>query len=154
MGLIIYDGITLVIDRTAVEGEHRWLGTNVWRGHANEVLAGIGDRVLLDRMHDWYMEGQDPAKYPEAQKKRGACVFIAADAAGFFRYGKSPSPIKYGRHFCAFGLGAPYAIGALEMGAYAIEAAEIALKHAGKSSLGLTAIALEEKTSVNRRDLN
>lgn len=154
MCLIVYDGVSIVVDRTDTDGSSRWLGENVWEGPAGEVIAGIGSRELIVQMKDWYLAGQQASEFPEAQRKRGRCVFVVATPDWFIRFDKSPVPIKYGRHFCAFGAGFEYAIGALEMGAYAIEAAEIALKHAGKASMGLNVIKLVGKSNADKRGLH
>lgn len=155
MGMIVFDGNVLVVDRTATDGKSRWEEVNVWPTGTGEFVTGVGDRERIAEMRDWYLAGADPEAFPKRQRNRGRCAFVVVGAAGLRRYDRTPVVIDHGRFACAFGMGAQFATGALAMGADALEAAEIAGRFTGGSPLGFSVFSFEPQGGLrDRLDIN
>ena len=90
-----------------------------------EVITAYGRTGACLTLMAWYKMGADAAAYPYTAAENAQLVVV--DKLGSLSvYDGGGAPIRLGHRKSAFGDGAPYAYGALAMGATAREAAEIA----------------------------
>jgi|TARA_R110000744_G_scaffold173945_4_gene292690 hypothetical protein len=141
MSIVVWDGTTLATDRAATDGTTKWRATKAWR-HTTDagtplILSGVGPLQTILAMKNWMVEGADQNRFPSAQLAPLFCHFLVVSPTGLIRYEQSPLPIDHHRCKCAFGEGAPFAYGAMAMGASAAKAVEIANQHSVYCGLGV-----------------
>lgn len=96
-------------------------------GKGGRVFAFTGTFGLLMPAVDWFLDGADPAKFPNLGKDNEGRLLVF-EAQWVTSYSTS---LPYGEAFAypqAFGSGAAYALGAMHAGKTAREAIEIASK--------------------------
>lgn len=131
MSIIVYDGITLVIDSAAIhEGVKIPLVKHWSVDEQCVIVTGVGNAAQISLMRDWFMAGADPDKFPKSQALGSPwCELIVVNHRGLVRYENTPSPVEHGRNKCAFGSGKDFAYGALAVGATAEQAVTAALQY-------------------------
>lgn len=93
------------------------------------ALAVVGQAEQGLALRDWYINGADPAKWPEFQKGDDWTNLIVFDGGRLVEYERLPiAQTVFGPH-AAFGSGADLARGAMAMGATAAQAVEVAIKY-------------------------
>lgn len=156
MTVIVFDGNTLAVDRSAVSGgvmhtidkSARIIGRAL-------VMAGTGDAAKVQLMMKWYLSERDMhgRKIPDemvggmTQAELILCHRIHNETR-IARYDGSPTPIDHGCVQCAFGEGRDFAYGALEMGASALQAAQIACKYSPYCGGGIDLYRYDLSTEV------
>lgn len=141
MSIVVWDGDTLATDKAATDGTTKWTATKAWHhnigSHMPLILSGVGPLQTILAMKNWAVEGADQNNFPSAQLTPLFCHFLIVSFTGLVRYEQGPIPIDHGRMKCAFGEGAPFAYGAMAMGADAAKAVEIANQHSVHCGLGV-----------------
>lgn len=124
MSVVVWDGISLAVDRAATDGVTKWELDKVTVLLDGALLTGVGDHGALSALRNWFLGGEDPEDYPRTLQR---AELILVTYKGLFRYeSASPHPIEHRHNKCAFGSGKDFAYGALAMGATSEQAATVA----------------------------
>lgn len=104
--------------------------------HGNEIIAACGDYSRAIQMRDWYVKGRvDPL--PASSDNTFARLLVFRGKY-FLEFENMSTPVKRTDKLVAFGSGSDIALGAMEMGASAIQAVEIAIKHLDSCGMGVS----------------
>lgn len=142
MTTIAWDGTTLAADRAAWSSGNKYRVRKVARIKAPDgrrfLVAGSGDGSYASHLLAWMKGGPHPGAYPDAGNFTIAVVIDEQR-----RIWRLDSNLRYMRvreriHAC--GAGQDYAIGALEAGASARRAVEIAIKRSDYAGLGVDSV--------------
>ena len=138
MTVIAWDGKIIAADKQGTYGNLIRVAKKLFRVKDEIVClagtAGTGMRVL-----EWYKSGADPSEWPEdLQTSDDWCQVIVANKHGAFWYDQQPYRMKVREPFTAWGIGADFAIGAMAMGATAIQAVKIASKYCEGCGCGVS----------------
>jgi hypothetical protein len=150
MTIVVWDGETLAADRAATDGAAQWEIDKIWwsLSPTNEevLLSGAGPLQTILEMREWYKNGTKRSDFPQAQQEPSTwCHFILVDKEGLTRWEQGPHRIVHGTMKCAFGEGRDFAYGAMEMGANAERAVEVANKFSVHCGLGVITHKLGEQ---------
>lgn len=137
MSIVAWDGHILAADRQVTCGDMKVRGSKMRRLPSGSVLAWTGNQDCGLILSCWYENGADIDKWPEFQKLDNWTRLIVADRTGIFYYEQHPVSQRVLEPFLAFGSGRDYAMGALEMGANAVQAVEVASRFDIYSGLGV-----------------
>jgi hypothetical protein len=129
MSVVAWDGKILAADRQSNYGDTIRTTRKLWKLDSGEVIAIIGNIANGLLVKEWYENGAKQEAWPECQKTDEWAQFITASKDGCFYYNSQPVRMKVLDPFCAWGVGRAAALGAMEMGADAIKAVEIASKY-------------------------
>lgn len=144
MSVVAWDGKTLAADRQATCAGLR-TPTSKMCVTKSEIIAWTGDSDKGRLLADWYLSGADKTTWPKQQEDKDGWVrMIVASASGCKVYEMTPYPLIVHAPFAAWGSGRDYAYGALEMGADARRAVEVANIHSIECGFGVEAYDLEE----------
>lgn len=141
------DGI-LAADKQATDCGLAFAISKLWRlrraGGDELLLAACGNADAGLAMRDWYERGASREDFPEIQKGDDWCRLIVVTREGvkFFErlpYAIQPDPAP----FMAWGSGRDFALGAMALGASAVEAVEIASRFDVHSGMGVDSMALD-----------
>ncbi len=143
MTVICWDGRTLAADKQMTNGMTRMTVTKLYR--ANGCLIGIcGDASAGMETLQWFRDGAKPADYPAGNRAEGGASLIVVRADKLvMKYEKSPFPFAVEGKFCAFGCADESAMVAMEMGASAVRAVELASKYNTGCGNGVDALEFE-----------
>lgn len=150
MSVIAWDGKWLVADRQACDSGMR-IATEKIAFRKDAIIAGSGYESSLLMFMRWYDEGADPAKWPECQKGdhwTKAVVMRKGEPLLYYERESVAIEITRDTEYMAWGSGADYAMGAMAMGADAMQAVRIACKHCFECGHGLTAMWFDEHGEV------
>jgi hypothetical protein len=115
------------------------------RYHGQPALfAGAGTTVYSDAMIEWLMAGMPDEHKPEMPTTPDSFTVIVATETGVFEYIDSLRPIPLGQVKWAIGSGAAYAFGAMDAGASAKRAVEIASNRDVSTGLGVDTLTLRK----------
>ena len=127
MTCIAWDGKLLAADKLVISGYKRASFTKIRR--IGDALVGFaGNTILTNAMFSWIEIGENPDKFPEAQRDKDnftAGMKITLDGQ-IYLYENAPIPWLNERKIWAIGSGAEIAIGAMAAGASAEDAVKIA----------------------------
>lgn len=141
MSVVVWDGISLAMDRGGTDGFTMWELDKAWQ-HGDEVLTGTGHHSTLVALRDWYLSGRDVDTYP---KSLNPAELVVASPSGLKRYELSSCiPIDHGLNKCAFGAGRDFAYGAMAMGATAEQAVQVACKFSVSCGHGVRVFELRK----------
>ena len=145
MSIVVWDGDILATDKAATDGTTKWQATKAWHHHNGVyplILSGVGPLQTILAMKNWVIEGASETEFPSAQLTPLFCHFLIVSPIGLSRYEQGNLPIGHAHSKCAFGEGAPFAYGAMAMGANAARAVEIANQHSVHCGLGVATYKL------------
>ncbi len=144
MTIVVWDGKTLAADRAATDGAAQWETEKIWEWNSN-LISGAGPLQTILTMRDWYKKGAKNVSFPHLQRNPGTwCHFVVVGKDGLTRWEMGLHPIPHGFNICAFGEGKDFAYGAMEMGADAIRAVEVANKFSVHCGLGVVSYKIGE----------
>jgi ATP-dependent protease HslVU (ClpYQ) peptidase subunit len=151
MTTISWDGRSMAADKQMNTGnmKHQHVGSKIRRGTYREAPAlygGSGTTVFFSAVIDWLMAGEPPDHRPELPGSEDTFTVIVATPSGVFEYIDSLRPIFLGDITWAIGSGAEYAFGAMDAGACAKRAVEIACGRDCSSGMGIDVLTLKRKT--------
>lgn len=145
MSIVVWDGTSLVADRqaTCADMKIECQKIHLLRGLTNTIVAftgNIGEGLVLV---DWVRNGQKKEEWPEFQKDNDRwCRLIIVIRNLVVMYETEPMPIPQYGPFNAWGSGRDFAMGALAMGANAVEAVEITCRFSTTCGLGFDVFRL------------
>lgn len=147
MTTIAWDGTTLAADRSSWSG-----GTRRRIRKAFKVTAPDGSRFLVAFAGDgdfalavlaWMRGGQrpDPLAFLKPEDLGSQCALVIDERRQVWQLGCSLWYSRMDERIYAFGGGQDYAWGALEAGATARQAVQIAIKRSDYAGLGVTTVS-------------
>jgi hypothetical protein len=124
MTVIAWDGKTLAADKRAVEGGG--IARTVSKiSRFGECLIGMtGHWDTAVEMRTWFMEGADPAKFPDKAREDKATLIVIREGS-IMTYCSGPHPMPIETERIAFGSGRDYAEAAMYLGESAINAVSV-----------------------------
>lgn len=129
MSVVAWDGKTLAADQQATCADLRTKTKKIFE-HDGYIIAFTGDDDKGRHLLEWYINGCKYSEWPEFQKDKDHWTrLIIASTEGCFVYEQTAYPIPILSDFTAWGSGRDFAIGAMEMGANAVQAVEVAIIH-------------------------
>lgn len=128
MSIVAWDGKTLAADKQMTYYGNKSVCSKIEK-RGDVIFAGTGTANHLQPLIEWYEKGANPNDYPKFQDTDNWSRLIVVKDGICLEYLKDPYPIPVMQKFMAFGSGANYAIGAMQMGADAIKAVEVASLH-------------------------
>jgi len=131
MTTVVYKNGTLAFDSKITEGNIHTCNASKGRQTKNMLMAGAGDLEDLVAAFDWLEAGGSEVTKKDYNLLRIVnCDIITINKHGeVFHYSGSLYPVKTTAPWFALGSGQELAMGALEMGATAKEAVQIAAKY-------------------------
>lgn len=138
MSVIAFDGRTIAADRQVTHGTLILRGSKIRRLSNGDVVAWSGTMENGIAMAEWYEKGADPATFPASQKTDDWCRLIVIPKKGRpFTFEQLPvKQFIYDRRG-AWGAGRDFALGAMEMGACAIDAVKTASRLCNVCGMGV-----------------
>jgi len=146
MTVIVWDGKTLAADKQTTMFGQKVKGTKIskWNGH---LIGGAGSSVLNEAMEKWYKEGAVIEFFPESITIDGdedAYMIVIKPDGTILYYEDSPYALDFTENGkLAIGCGAPYAYGAMAMGADAVKAVEITIENNADCGMGIDTLTLD-----------
>jgi hypothetical protein len=150
MTVIAWDGKTLAADKQATEGGLRQVTTKImlvekgkFKGH---LLAGAGSSSQANMLMAWFVQGADAECFPKYQDTDdlSAALLVITPSREILRYDFNPIPVVFHDEKYALGTGREVAIGAMAMGATAVEAVEIASRLCSGCGMGIDSITMKK----------
>lgn len=138
MTVIAWDGKTLAADRRVSYGDLVATRTKIRRLESGAVIACSGDTDKVLALEKWYEAGANPDEWPQAQRSDNWARLVVQDVDGkVYEYNQEPYAIRCEDEYFAWGSGASFALGAMAMGADAVEAVTAAIKHCSSCGGGV-----------------
>jgi len=130
MTCIAWDGRMLAADRQATNAGMRRVVSKLRPLPDSRIMTGTGDASIIAEMCAWFEAGADIEKFPKRQASDDGGTFLVVGRTEILVYERGPiaMPLHPDNKIAAWGSGRDYAIGAMEMGADAVKAVEIACK--------------------------
>jgi len=129
MTVIAWDGKTLAADKQTNRGDAIGTCTKIFKLHDGTVVSFCGALSKGLVLFDWYRNGCKEEEWPEFQKSDSVTILVVVKDGKCIEYEGVSNPISCEDEFSAWGSGMEFAIGAMAMGATAVEAVEIASYH-------------------------
>lgn len=152
MTTIAWDGRTVAADTLGVcDGDmHQNPFAKIIKQYDGRVIGFTGDGGMAPLWIAWVIDGADPFETPLTKLKRsqpdatisnGSVLVFQKDKLAIRYCHLHPFPVRWGAPE-AFGSGAGYAIGAMDMGASAQQAIEVAMRRDVNTGGKITVIEL------------
>lgn len=126
MTVIAWDGKVLAADKRAVNNGVAFTVTKLFRV-GDDAVAYTGDAAMGAQILAWFIDGADPAKFPESQRSGDNwAIMVCAGPDGLRAYERTPFPIYIEDDFWAAGSGRDAALATLHLGGTAEEAVRVA----------------------------
>lgn len=127
MSVIVWDGKMLAADRQSTRGTTAITTSKLVMLETGVVLGWTGDNDVGLAMVRWYRDGQKAEDWPPFQHdKEKWTTVIVANTGGCWWIECEPEIQRVEDNFMAWGSGRDVALGALAMGADAIQAVQVA----------------------------
>lgn len=140
MTVIAWDGKTLAADRQGCRGQGQIFRTTKIKAlPTGEVMAWTGTRDQGLMLWDWYENGAVVEDYPKFQATDDWTILIVARNGRAMEFNNQPVAMPVEEGFMAWGQGAPFALGAMAMGADACKAVEVASHLCESCGMGVDA---------------
>jgi hypothetical protein len=137
MSILAYDGKLIAADRQGTINDTRGTMKKLVKV-GNVVIGWVGTQTNGLIMMRWFLDGADPAKFPETNDDPGTCSrLIVVSKKELILFEASPEPMKFLDKKQAFGSGMDLALGAMAMGANAKQAVQIACKYDIHCGMGI-----------------
>lgn len=137
MSILAYDGKIIAADRQATCGDFKRTVHKMIKLDNGTILGWTGSQDAGLTLSRWWQDGADPDKYPDFQQGKAWCRLVVLTDGRLVTYEQTPDCFEFLDTIQAFGSGRDYAMGAMEMGADAIKAVEIASKHCTGCGMGI-----------------
>lgn len=153
MSVIAWDGKTLAADRQATAGNGRKMrATKIYQLDSGAVVGFVGDLDQGARVLAWMEAGAKDEDFPKPiDEESRTTVIIAQDGECQVCWGDFPLTHAVDEPFYAFGSGADLALGALAVGATAVQAVEIACQFNADCGRGVVAYDVMAKPVAPKR---
>lgn len=144
MTVVAWDGKTLACDKQSTRGEKIGTRTKMSSMDNGDVVVSVGsiDRSLS--MVLWYSSGAKRTDFPVFQGTDDWVNLIVLSGGKVFEYQQEPVGIPCEDPYMAWGSGADFALGAMAVGATAVEAVLAASKHSTTCGMGVDSFTVDE----------
>ena len=131
MTVIAWDGNILAADRQSTVGDTIYSIRKLWDLDGGGAIAVTGNQGRCLALKRWYEDGAYIREWPAFSKEETeyATLIVVKPNGRVVYYEQYPDAIEVIDNFSAWGCGREAALGALEMGADAIKAVEVACKY-------------------------
>lgn len=149
MTIIVWDGKILAADRQATSSGIKREVTKIRKiGDSLYGISGSFDRCMA--LFHWVENGKDPEKWPAFQRDSDDWVYMCEIAPGGIvkKYEREPYPMYIEETQYAQGCGRDYAMGAMWMGAGAVDAVKAACQFDPNCGMGIDILALDDSDYV------
>ncbi len=148
MSVIAWDGKIIAADRMCCGNGIALTTTKIVRFN-NEVIAAAGSQDQFAALLYWYKNGAFLDKWPRFQEEEDNWTqLIVASKESVWVYGRYPYKFTHTDKIQAFGAGRELALGAMSMGANAIEAVRVACKFETSCGRGIDAYEFRDDEIV------
>lgn len=147
MTVIVWDGSILAADRQSTNNGLKRSVTKIKKiGDSLYGVSGSFDRAMV--IFNWVEAGKQLDKWPEFQQKEEDYCYLVEIAPGgiIYKYEREPIPIPIEETQYSQGSGRDYAMGAMYMGANAVEAVKAACEFDTSCGMGIDILALDESS--------
>lgn len=155
MTVIAWDGTTLAVDSLSISSGLTGTATKlhaIEHGPFRGLVTGCGYSRNIAAMRHWFERGLDGADFPDLGDERNEATLVTVDWRGrVCEYTGSPYAIEESTVPYAWGSGDALAIGAMEMGATAVEAVEVACRRSSECG-GAILFARPDEGVIRRTD--
>lgn len=151
MTTIVWDGEILASDKQCSWDNLKTTVTKI--SEVDGFLFGCaGNYAHAQTLIEWFMSGADPKTFPDCQKGDDHVdMLVITPDRDIHIYGQSPYPMDFTEtQKVAIGSGSEFALGAMAMGADAVQAVEVASAHDINTGQGIDILNLPEKSLVKR----
>jgi len=128
MTVIAWDGKTLAADKQTNGDGTIGRTTKIFKADNGSILAFCGMAGHIPVLLEWYNDGQKKEDWPKFQSEDGWTGIVEASNGVVREFEQHPLPMTLEDNFYAWGSGGSFAIGAMEHGASAIEAVDVACR--------------------------
>lgn len=142
MSVIAWDGTRVAADRGALSGDVRSTCPKI-ELIDGRVFGGTGGAEAYLLVRNWYLDGADPAKWPEIQKTDDWSRLLIFEKGGVTEYERWPVAQKVEDPYFAWGSGREVALGVLYVGGSVEQAVEAACYHLSGCSRGFSVFVPE-----------
>lgn len=151
MTTIAWDGKTLAADKQMNTGSmpHQSAFSKIRRGayHGMPALfAQCGTYVFSSAVMDWLCAGMPDDVKPDLPEDGDSFTVLVVTELGIYEYIDSLRPVPLGQIKWAMGSGSDFAFGAMDAGACAKRAVEIACARDVNSGMGIDTLSLRKGT--------
>ena len=151
MTVIAWDGKTLAADKQQTCVGLKSKTTKIKKTEHGELLFSSGKASIVTSLFHWYESGADADKYPKHQEDNDnhGWLYVIRKDKTIWCYERTAYPFPIEEERYADGSGRDYAMGAMAMGADAIEAVNIACHFDSECGLGIDSMTLDGSHEVN-----
>jgi hypothetical protein len=146
MSIVAWDGKTLAADRQRTTADTISTSKKLCKLDDGTVVAWVGNISYAASLLSWYKEGAKKEDWPEFQKGDEWVKLIIVNQEGCFFYERTPEKMEVFDPFAAWGVGREAALGAMEMGADAVKAVEVASKYISGCGRGCDYVMVKQKS--------
>jgi len=141
MSVVVWDGKTLAADTQGTVGSQISRTSKIFR-HKNARLGLVGNYGRGLELVEWFKSGEKIAKFPELDDDEDyAALIVIKDGETPYVYPGNERKEPVLDSFYAWGSGSNFALGALQMGASAVEAVEATCRWSTDCSLPYEALS-------------
>lgn len=147
MSVIVWDGQTLAADKQMTNGGLMLICSKIFK-IGDDLVGFTGDYDYGLGMKHWLETGADPHSFPSNQNDKDSWVgvLVVKPDGRVLKYDRCPHPYDLSQNrFVCLGSGRDFAYGALEMGADAVRAVEVACKYEASCGCGIETLTFEEQ---------
>ncbi len=150
MTTVCWDGKTMAADKQMDTGNMKHpvarskIRTGTYHGMP-ALFGGAGTTVYSDAVIEWLIAGMPDEHKPEMPSNPDSFTVIVATETGAYEYIDSLRPVPLGQVKWAIGSGGEYAFGAMDAGANAKRAVEIACGRDTSSGMGVDTLTLRKR---------
>lgn len=152
MTIIAWDGKVVAIDQQSTSGNVRLKTSKGKRLSSGEVIAWTGEIPHGLHVMQWYENGAKSNDFPHKKDDEcsGTLIVISPNGNHVKTYADLHIPIFYPYvEFMAWGSGRDFALSAMDMGANAVKAVQIAMKYDIYCGIGQDIFILNNKYPVD-----
>lgn len=146
MSIIAFDGYTIAADKQATCGELRTTATKLKKLKSGEIVGFTGALDKGVELCRWYESGAKHDDYPKFQEGDEWTRLVVVKKGKMFIYEQTPTAIEIVDEKVAFGGGRDFAIGAMDMGADAIDAVNVASKFCVTCGMGVDSFVVRARS--------
>lgn len=145
MSVVCWDGKTLAADKMVVDDNTIIKAKKLIVLPTGEVFAWAGFVENALAVVKWYQDGQSEIEWPKVQETDDYASVLLIKDGKLYEFEQLPIPQEVKFSPRAWGSGAPYALGAMAMGADAIKAVKVTAQICNTVGLGVDFFTLKKK---------
>lgn len=148
MTVVAYKDGVLAADKQSTFAGLRRTTTKIARLPDGRLFGAAGNSSKCRALLQWFEKGDADAKYPDDKNE---CMVLIVNLDGsLVYYDDGPTPILLEDPFTAIGSGRDYAMGAMDVGASAVKAVDVACKYDTGCGQGVDLLRLKTGATQDR----